>query len=109
MTVRDTTIEGVFIDILHVLGIAKNLVFASKATSLNHIFEFNNYIVVVRNNQRKVIGEGVRNNKLYKLHCNNKLSTIENIEHIVISQETSNIDLWHQRFRHLNANSLTAL
>jgi hypothetical protein len=60
MTVRNTTIEGVFIDILHVLGIAKNLFFVSKATSLNLVFEFNNNIVVVRNNQRKVIGEGVR-------------------------------------------------
>ncbi len=37
MTVGDTTIKGVFIDILHILRIAKNNFFVSKATSLNHV------------------------------------------------------------------------
>jgi hypothetical protein len=64
---------------------------------------------VVRHNQRKVIGEGVRDNRIYELHYNTKLNTTKNIEHVTIFQETSNIDLWHQRFRHLNANSLKIL
>jgi len=108
MIVGDTTIKGVLTDILHVPGIAKILFYVSKTTSLNHVFEFNN-IVVVRNNQRTVIGEGVNDNKLYKLCCKTKLSTIENIEHIAISQETSSIDLWHQRLKHINTNNLKAL
>jgi histidyl-tRNA synthetase len=108
MTVGDTTIKGVLTDILHVLGITKNLFYVNKTTSLNHVFEFNN-IVVVRNNQRKVIGEGVNDNKLYKLCCNTKLSTTKNVHHITISQETNSINLWHQRLKHINANNLKVL
>ncbi len=64
---------------------------------------------MVRNNQKKVIGEGVKDNRLYKLHYNTKLNTTKNIKHVTISQETSNINLWHQRFRQLNANNLKTL
>jgi hypothetical protein len=32
-----------------------------------------------------------------------------NAKHVVISQETSSIDLWHKIFGHLNANSLKIL
>ncbi len=63
---------------------------------------------MVRNNQKKVIG-GMKDNRLYKSHCNTKLSTTENIEHVAIFQETNNINLWHQRFKHLNAKSLKIL
>jgi len=108
MIVGDIAIEGVLTDVLNVPGITKKLFSISKATSLNHVFEFNKNIVVVRNNQKKVI-RGVKDNRLYKSHCNTKLSTTENIEHITISQETNNINLWHQRFKHLNANSLKIL
>jgi hypothetical protein len=64
---------------------------------------------MVRNNQRKVVGKGVKGNRLYKLCCNTKLSTTENVKHVAISQETNSIDLWHQIFGHLNASSLKVL
>jgi hypothetical protein len=107
MTMGDTTVKGVSTNVLHVLRIAKKLFYVNK-TSLNHVFEFNN-IVVIRNNQRKVIGEGVNDNKLYKLCCNTKLNTIDNVQHITIFQETNSFNLWHQRLKHLNANNLKAL
>jgi len=37
MTMGDTTIKGVFIDILHIPGITKKKHFVSKATFLNHV------------------------------------------------------------------------
>jgi len=37
MTVGDTTIKGMFIDILHIPGITTQKKFVSKATSLNHV------------------------------------------------------------------------
>jgi hypothetical protein len=38
ITMGDTTIEGVFFDVLHVPGIAKKIFFVNKTTSLNHFF-----------------------------------------------------------------------
>jgi hypothetical protein len=68
MTMGDPIVKGVLIDILHVLGIAKKNKKIVSKTFLNHVFEFNNNIVVVRNNQRQVVGEGMRDDRLYKLH-----------------------------------------
>ncbi len=51
----------------------------------------------------------MKGNKLYKLHYNVKLSTRNNVKHATIFQETSSIDLWHQIFGHLNANSLKVI
>jgi hypothetical protein len=56
----------------------------NKTTSLGHVFEFIGNTIVVRNNQWKVIGEGVKGNKLYKLRCNTKLNTTKNAKHAAI-------------------------
>jgi hypothetical protein len=40
MEIGESIVKGTFIDVLHVLGIVKNLFSMNKAISLGHMFEF---------------------------------------------------------------------
>ncbi len=58
--------EVMLINVLHVLGIAKNLFSVMKTTSLGHV-EFGEKGCVITNNQKKVVALDVKKNSLFEL------------------------------------------
>ncbi len=59
--------EAMFINVLHVPRIAKNLFFVMKTTSLGHVVEFGEKGCVITNNQKKFVALDVKKNSLLKL------------------------------------------
>ncbi len=59
--------EVMLINVLHVLGIAKNLFSVMKTTSLGHVVEFGEKGCVITNNQKKVVALDVKKNSLFEL------------------------------------------
>jgi hypothetical protein len=53
-------VEVSLTSILHVLELAKNLLFVTKSTLLGHVIEFGKKRCVITNNHKKVVAFGVK-------------------------------------------------
>jgi transposase InsO family protein len=92
-------------DILHVEGLAKNLLSVSKMTDQGYEVNFQANTCLMKRDNTTI--KGVRHGSLYKLlgSFNDKKTSL-----IMETKQTSNkADLWHQRYGHLGISSLQKL
>jgi hypothetical protein len=67
MEIGENVVRKTFIDVLHVPRIVKNLFSMSKVISQGHMFEFWNKSCTLKNKNNHVVGEGIHENRFYKL------------------------------------------
>ena len=92
-------------NVKYVLGIKKNLIYVSTITDNDMKVEFDKYKCHVKDVQDhyRVIATGSRFGGLYKLDA------IKGNHQALASLAISNVELWHQRYGHLNRNDLMLL
>ena len=90
---------------MYVPGIKKNLIFVSAITDNDMKFEFDKYKCHVKDVQDhyRVIATGSRLGGLYKLDA------IKGNHQALAASAISDVELWHQRYAHLNNNDLMLL
>lgn len=93
------------VDVLHVPGLAKNLLSVSQITDKGFDLEFRKSGAVIKDANGKVIARGIRKNNLYELAC------CYSDDHISCNFADVRIDtkLWHERMGHINLQSLKML
>ncbi len=67
MEIGENVVRKTFTDALHVPKIIKILFSMSKVVSQSHMFEFQNKSCTQKNKNNHVVGEGIPENRFYKL------------------------------------------
>jgi len=92
----------VFDHILYVPELAGNLFSLKAAVSKNNIIQFRNSRCWIRGASGRVFGMASLNDKLYRLNC----SLVSQEQACVASEQRRKLNLWHERFGHLNKQQL---
>jgi transposase InsO family protein len=104
LEVDGEVIRGRFMDVLHVPGIANNLLSVSKMVSQGMSVQFEAGTCLIRNKAGKVVGKGVHDRNLYKLVT----SALPECAHVAASALPA-VQLWHERLGHSGIQSLHKL
>lgn len=102
-------------DVLFVPQLSYNLLSVNKSTELGNTFQFDELTCQIINETDQIVGSGTKQGNLYLLECRYTRSADENHEVIHINATTSgnpktvDLKVWHQRYGHLNSNSLKKL
>ena len=103
-------------DVLLVPQLSYNLLSVTRATELGNTFLFDEPTCRIINEYEEVVGFGMKRGNLYLLNCrytsvdqNQDTVTINAVTTNTINQKKVGIKVWHQRYGHLNINSLKKL
>jgi hypothetical protein len=115
MKIGDREVKGVLHEILHVLGLVKNLFLVNKATAQGLKIKFEQDGCSIKNNVGEVLTRAVHENRLYKLLCSWVLKNVQIVEYLEsvnaqVTKEINNLTIWHERFGgHLGEQNLKLL
>jgi hypothetical protein len=114
MKVGHHKVKGVLHEVLHVLGLVKNLFLISKATTQGLKIEFEQDGCSIKNNVGEVLAKAIQENRLYKLLYSQVLESVQVVEYLEsantqIAGEKDNLTIWHEKFGHLRDQNLKLL
>ena len=89
-------------DVLYVPELSYNLLSITKSTSRGKTVRFDEATCEILNEDQEIVGLATKYGSLYYLNC--KINSQQEAVNAVTNQ--SNIEMWHQRFGHLNVTSL---
>ena len=89
-------------DVLYVPALSYNLLSVAKAAESGKVTEFNDSGCLIFGSERRLVAKATRVGSLYYLDC-------EIDQRASVTQQQSKEVLWHQRYGHLNVQSLQKL
>ena len=103
-------------DVLLVPQLSYNLLSVTRATELGNTFQFDEPTCQIINGSDEIVGSGTKRGNLYFLDCryvsvreNHETTSINAATTSMVNQKKVGIEVWHQRYGHLNIGSLKKL
>ncbi len=98
--------QSIMYDVLHVPKLACNLFSVRAAAKEGNTVKFSHLRCWIKGPKGSFQGMGSLTGKLYQLKC----EVLTDREHVsVVTENLPDVDLWHQRFGHLNKQQLNTL